>query len=92
MALNTLELKFNTACNLIKIYPKTIENKDLLYLYGMFKQATVGNCNIKEPSSYDIKQYAKWNEWNNNKDIVKSIAMAFYISRVDELYTKLNVQ
>tara|TARA_Y100000768_G_scaffold293297_1_gene227207 strand:+ start:15208 stop:15483 length:276 start_codon:yes stop_codon:yes gene_type:complete len=91
MALNTLELKFNNACNLIKIYSKPVENKDLLYLYGMYKQATVGNCNIKEPPSYDIKEHAKWDEWNNNKNISKSIAMAFYISRVDELYTKLNV-
>lgn len=91
MTLNTLESKFNNACNLIKIYPKNVENKDLLYLYGMYKQATLGNCNILEPSSYDFKKHAKWNEWNNNKDITKNVAMAFYISRVNELYTKLNV-
>ena len=91
MTLNTLESKFNNACNLIKIYPKTVENKDLLYIYGMYKQATVGNCNILEPSSYDLKKHAKWNEWNNNKGITKNVAMAIYISRVNELYTKLNV-
>tara|TARA_Y100000389_G_C17305098_1_gene434972 strand:- start:134 stop:409 length:276 start_codon:yes stop_codon:yes gene_type:complete len=91
MALNTLELKFNNACNLIKIYPTPIENKDLLYLYGMYKQASIGNCNISEPSSYNLKEHAKWNEWNNNKNIAKSVAMAFYTSKVDELYKKLNI-
>ena len=88
MALNTLELKFNNACNLIKIYPKNIDNKDLLYLYGMYKQATVGNCNVEEPSKFNMKQYAKWNAWNMNKDIKKTVAMAFYIGKVDEIFTK----
>jgi|TARA_B110000285_G_scaffold235501_1_gene317632 acyl-CoA-binding protein len=91
MVLNTLELKFNNACNLIKIYPKTLKNTDLLYLYAMYKQVVIGNCNILQPSLYDFKKYAKWNEWNNNKDITKTVAMAFYISKVDELYNNLNV-
>ena len=88
MSKSNLENKFNMSCMLVKTLVKPPSDKDLLYLYGMYKQATVGNCNVEEPSKFNMKQYAKWNAWNMNKDIQKSVAMAFYIGKVDEIFTK----
>jgi len=85
-----LENKFNTSCMLIKTLVKPPSNNDLLYLYGMYKQATIGNCNTEEPSKFNIKQRAKWDAWNMNKDIEKSVAMAFYIAKVDEIFVTLS--
>ena len=84
-----LENKFHTSCLMVKTLVKPPSNEDLLYLYGMYKQATVGNCNIKEPSKFSIKEYAKWQAWEKNKDVNKSVAMAFYIAKVDEIFKSL---
>tara|TARA_A100001011_G_scaffold192549_1_gene201161 strand:- start:2732 stop:2965 length:234 start_codon:yes stop_codon:yes gene_type:complete len=75
---------------LIKTLVRPPSDKELLYLYGMYKQATIGNCNHQEPSKINIKQHAKWEAWSMNKDIQKSVAMAFYIAKVDEIFLALN--
>ena len=90
MSKSNLENKFDMSCMLVKTLVKPPSDKDLLYLYGMYKQATVGNCNAEEPSKFSLKQRAKWEAWNMNKDIEKSVAMAFYIGKVDEIFVALN--
>lgn len=87
---SNLENKFNMSCMLVKTLVKPPSDKDLLYLYGMYKQATIGNCNIEEPSRFSVKSHAKWEAWNMNKDIEKSVAMAFYIGKVDEIFATLS--
>lgn len=86
---SNLENRFNMSCMLIKTLVTPPPDKDLLYLYGMYKQATIGDCNVDEPSRFSIKSHAKWDAWNMNKDIEKSVAMAFYIGRVDEIFATL---
>lgn len=86
---SNLENKFNMSCILVKTLVKPPSDKELLYLYGMYKQATIGNCNVEEPTKLNMKQHAKWEAWNINKDIEKSVAMAFYIGKVDEIFTTL---
>lgn len=86
MSKSNLENRFDMSCLLVKTLPKPPSDKDLLYLYGMYKQATVGNCDAKEPWRTNLRNHAKWNAWNMNKDIEKTVAMAFYIGKVDELF------
>lgn len=87
---SNLENKFNMSCMLVKTLVRPPSDKDLLYLYGMYKQATIGNCNVEEPSKFSIKSHAKWESWNMNRDIEKSVAMAFYIGKVDEIFATLS--
>uniref|UniRef100_A0A6C0KYH9 ACB domain-containing protein n=1 Tax=viral metagenome TaxID=1070528 RepID=A0A6C0KYH9_9ZZZZ len=87
---SNLENKFDMSCMLIKTLVRPPSDKDLLYLYGMYKQATIGNCNDVEPSKFNMKQHAKWEAWSMKKDIHKSVAMAFYIAKVDEIFVALN--
>lgn len=89
MEQSNLEKKFSMSCMLIKTLVKPPSDEDLLYLYGMYKQATIGNCNVETPSIFNIKQSAKWEAWNKNKDIKKPVAMAFYIGKVDEIFSSL---
>ena len=55
----------------------------------MYKQARDGDCNTIEPSSLNIKENSKWKSWKNNQGITSSVAMAFYIARVNELFMKV---
>ena len=88
MSKSIIEDKFNLSCSLVKMLPQRPDNDDLLYLYGMYKQAKEGRCTIPEPSTLNVVEHAKWNAWNENRDIDKSVAMTFYISKVNQIFTQ----
>jgi len=56
-----------------------------LDLYGMFKQATVGDVNTDKPGITNIRARAKWDAWNKRKGLSADEAMEAYIDYVDEL-------
>ena len=62
-----------------------ISNEKKLKIYGLYKQATEGNCNINEPFSFRIKEHAKWNAWIKNKNMIQDDAKKQYISEVDTI-------
>ena len=63
-------------------------DEELLELYGFYKQATVGDCNVAQPWFYDIKAKAKWNVWNKVKGMSKEEAEKKYIEIAKELIAK----
>lgn len=79
-----LNIDFVKACDAIK--SKTnLDNDTLLYLYGLYKQANEGNCDISKPSFIDPKGQAKWTAWNDNKDMDKQTAMRRYVRKVKSI-------
>jgi diazepam-binding inhibitor (GABA receptor modulating acyl-CoA-binding protein) len=64
----------------------TKPNNDILSkLYGLYKQATLGDNNTSKPSLLDLKGNAKWNSWNNYKGYSKYQAEVDYIKLVNIL-------
>ncbi len=62
----------------------------LLKLYGLYKQATIGNIDNSQaikPSLLDFKGTIKWNCWNTYKDYSKHQAEIEYIKLVNILIT-----
>ena len=62
----------------------------ILELYGVYKQATKGDCDAKaRPTRLDIKGYAKFTEWMKHKGMTKLDACSMYVrvleSRLDDL-------
>nr|CAH7752265.1 unnamed protein product [Callosobruchus chinensis] len=55
----------------------------MLELYGLYKQATVGDVNIAKPS--DFEGAAKWNAWNSRKGMAGKSAKEQYVSKVNAL-------
>jgi diazepam-binding inhibitor (GABA receptor modulating acyl-CoA-binding protein) len=82
-----MDEKFKKASDDIKKI-KELDNDNLLYLYGLYKQVTCGNCNVQKPSFIDIKGCAKWNAWEDRKDISKEKAQKKYIERVEKILSK----
>ena len=79
---------FEKYSQLVKLLPKKPNDNDLLILYGLYKQSTIGNCNIKRPNGlFNIKEQKKWDAWNNIKDISSDDAKKLYINKVKELMT-----
>ncbi len=77
--------EFNKYAELIKECGKTFDNEILLSLYGYYKQATIGDCDIACPAFWDLKGKAKWSAWMEHKGVTQEYAMKLYISKVKKL-------
>ncbi|KAM3128404.1 hypothetical protein pb186bvf_019471 [Paramecium bursaria] len=64
---------------------KDLATQEQLILYGLYKQATVGECNIPEPSFYDFQAHAKWEAWKSCFGVDKAEAELKYIQLIDLL-------
>lgn len=81
----SLQENFNKAAENVKNLKKTPADNDLLELYGLYKQATVGDCNTEKPGFLDFKGKSKWEAWNGRKGISKDDAMTAYVEKAQSL-------
>jgi len=63
----------------------SIDRKTKLKLYGLYKQATLGNCNKSRPSFFNIPGRRKWDAWSHYLGTDPDEAKTQYISIVDEI-------
>jgi len=84
----SLEEQFNQAAENVKNLTKRPEDEELLELYALYKQATVGDNNTAKPGMLDLKGRAKWEAWNGKKGQSKEAAMQAYITLVETLQSK----
>jgi diazepam-binding inhibitor (GABA receptor modulator, acyl-CoA-binding protein) len=61
------------------------DNTILLKLYGLNKQATIGDFNEGPPPMFDFVATAKQNAWKSYKGKANEEAMTAYIKLVQEL-------
>ena len=64
---------------------KSLSNDKQLEIYSLFKQATVGDCNIAQPGITDQKGRAKWTAWDGRKGMSKEDAEKAYPEIVGEI-------
>merc|ERR1712154_91299 len=85
-----LEEDFQTAVDQVsnKIN-KTLSNEELLEVYALFKQASIGDCNTSRPGMMDFKGKAKWDAWNGKKGLGQDEAKQKYIELANQLKDKL---
>jgi diazepam-binding inhibitor (GABA receptor modulating acyl-CoA-binding protein) len=88
MAMVNVNDLFVKATNDVKLLPGPLDNDTLLALYGLYKQATIGNINTEKPSFFNFKEVAKWNAWAGLKDMQKIQAQGNYIKNVKDLQIK----
>lgn len=70
--------RFDLSAKMIKILNDGPSNYELLKLYALYKQSTIGDCNISQPSTLNLKESAKWNAWNKIKGMSRVDAMNKY--------------
>ncbi|XP_060601447.1 acyl-CoA-binding protein-like [Ruditapes philippinarum] len=79
---------FNKAAEDVKAFTKKPTDEELLEIYSLFKQATVGDVNTDRPGMLDFKGKAKWDAWSGKKGLDKSDAENKYIELVASLKDK----
>mmetsp|Transcript_25685 Transcript_25685/g.52599 ORF Transcript_25685/g.52599 Transcript_25685/m.52599 type:complete len:347 (-) Transcript_25685:122-1162(-) len=76
-------IMFQHACSKVSSMPGgTIPPEAQLMLYGLYKQATVGDCNIKEPSKLNMAAHAKYMAWVKLSGMPRPVAMVNYVEGV----------
>lgn len=79
---------FNKAAEDVKNIKAKPADNEMLEVYALFKQASIGDCNTERPGMMDFKGKAKWDAWNGKKGMSKEDAEAKYIALVEELKGK----
>ena len=79
-----LETHFNDAQARSKNLPSQ-PPQVLLELYGLFKQATLGDAQGKRPGMLDMRGRAKFDAWAGRAGMSKDDAMEKYIETVNDL-------
>ncbi|CAO3662377.1 unnamed protein product [Umbelopsis ramanniana] len=82
--------EFTKAADEVNALNTKPSNNELLKLYGLFKQATVGDCTTSRPGAFDLKGKYKWDAWDALKGKSQEDAEKEYIAFVEELKSKDN--
>ncbi|KAF0981351.1 hypothetical protein FDP41_012611 [Naegleria fowleri] len=82
------QTEFEQAAATIKTITSGPTNEELLLLYSLYKQATVGDVNTDQPSIFNMKERAKWDAWKEKEGMSKEDAMEQYVALVNELVQK----
>ncbi|CAH2447036.1 Acyl-CoA-binding protein [Komagataella phaffii CBS 7435] len=82
--------EFNDKAEAVKNLKTKPNNDELLKLYGLFKQATVGDNTTEKPGVFDFKGKAKWEAWDKLKGTSQEEAEQEYIAYVGDLEDKYN--
>lgn len=85
----SLTEKFNKAAEEVKELNSQPSDSDLLELYSLYKQATVGDCNTSRPGMLDFKGKAKWDAWDRMKGMDQDTAKTTYIQKVEALVSTI---
>lgn len=86
-----LQEDFDKAAEDVKNLKTTPADGDLLELYGLYKQATVGDVNTERPGMLDFKGKAKWDAWSHKKGTDSEKAKQDYVNKVQELIGKVGL-
>ena len=72
----------------VKQLSRTPDASELLELYALFKQGTLGDVSGERPGMLDFKGRAKFDSWTGKRGITKDVAMQSYVALVEKLATK----
>merc|ERR1711962_362494 len=80
-----LQKQFDAAAEEVKTLTKKPTDEEMLEIYALFKQGTVGDINTERPGMLDFKGKAKWDAWEKKKGLSQDDAKTQYIAKVAEL-------
>lgn len=81
-------MNFEDAISAIKQlgYTAVLSNDELLELYSLYKQSTIGNINISKPYIWNTTDRSKWEAWKTKENISCYEAKQLYIKYVQHLH------
>ena len=83
--MSDLQTEFEAAVANSKKLAERPDNATLLKIYGLYKQATVGDNAEKKPGFSDMIGRAKWEAWNGFKGTSSEDAKRQYVELIQSL-------
>ncbi|MDJ0954808.1 MAG: acyl-CoA-binding protein [Acidimicrobiia bacterium] len=83
--MSDVETAFAAALEEVENLPERPDNQDLLRLYALYKQATLGDVAGKRPGMMDFVKRAKYDAWAELEGTSQEEAMQSYVDVVEEL-------
>jgi acyl-CoA-binding protein len=77
--------RFEAATRDVRSLPDEPGTRELLELYALYKQATVGDVSGPRPGAFDLRARAKHDAWAKAKGLTREAAMARYVELVARL-------
>lgn len=78
-------MKFEEATVKVKELSKRPNDETLLKLYGLYKQAMIGDCNTSQPWAVQFEERAKWDAWDSHRGKTQETAKKEYVKLVEKL-------
>ncbi len=82
--ISTLTEAFEAACRTARALPD-VDPDALLELYGLYKQAVVGDVDGRRPGILDLRAQAKYDAWAACRGMSADEAMTRYVQRIQGL-------
>uniref|UniRef100_A0A1A8K626 Acyl-CoA-binding protein n=1 Tax=Nothobranchius kuhntae TaxID=321403 RepID=A0A1A8K626_NOTKU len=82
---------FEKAAEEVKVLKQKPDHGEVAALYGLYKQATVGDISTERPGMFEFTAKAKWDAWNAKKGLTKEQAMAAYVDVAEKLKEKYGI-
>uniref|UniRef100_A0A182NAF8 ACB domain-containing protein n=1 Tax=Anopheles dirus TaxID=7168 RepID=A0A182NAF8_9DIPT len=81
-----LEVDFKNALNKVRDIFMELSEEDQLFVYGLFKQSTAGDC-ILEHSEYILDyDVAKWEAWHSRMGMPQHEAKQAFVKKVAQIF------
>ena len=84
----SLQEQFSQAQERVNKLSRRPADLQLLELYSLYKQATMGDATGKRPGAFEFKGRAKWDAWKAREGLSCEEAMRQYVELVDILEGK----
>jgi diazepam-binding inhibitor (GABA receptor modulating acyl-CoA-binding protein) len=85
---SALETEFKDYADKVKNLKSKPDNSELLTLYALFKQSTVGDCTGDRPGIFSPTDRAKYDAWKEREGMSKEDAMKEYIDLAKSMIEK----
>jgi acyl-CoA-binding protein len=82
------DMDFEAAQVRVKSLKQTPTSGELLELYSLYKQGTLGDVQGKRPGMLDLRGRAKYDAWESRKGMGSEAAQAAYVKLVTRLESK----
>jgi diazepam-binding inhibitor (GABA receptor modulator, acyl-CoA-binding protein) len=80
--------QFESAVRDVRKLPSEPATAELLELYALYKQATVGDVSGPRPGAFDVRARAKHDAWTKARGLSTAEAMARYVRLVGKLSSR----
>ncbi|XP_051535825.1 acyl-CoA-binding protein-like [Myxocyprinus asiaticus] len=85
------EAEFQKAAEEVKQLKAKLTDAEMLEIYSLYKQATVGDVTTTRHGMLDFTGKAKWDAWEAKKCMSKEDAVKAFIAKVEELKGKYGI-